>query len=57
MIGYSVYRIWSSLRQFPNLQRNERIMWLHVFVVSSYAVTFVGASVVVICAINIAKIT
>lgn len=47
VIGFSVLKIWTSLKMMPNLQRNERIMWMHLIVVFSYAFTFAVNSIII----------
>jgi hypothetical protein len=47
VIAYPVYKIWTTLRETPSLQRNEHIMLMHVVVVFTYAVSFVGNSIII----------
>lgn len=46
-IAFAIGRMWLSLAAFPQLQRNERIMWLHLTVIFSYAMSFVSNSILV----------
>ena len=46
-IAIAIYRIWKSLAAFPQLRRNERIMWLHLIVLFSYAMTLISNSILV----------
>ena len=46
-IAVAIGRMWKSLAAFPQLRRNERIMWLHFIVIFSYAVTFISNSILV----------
>ena len=52
VLGYAVRKIWVSLRLIPDLQRNQKIMWLHFTVVILYSFFFISAAVIVSMAIN-----
>ena len=46
-IAFAVLRMWLSLAALPQLQRNERIMWLHLTVIFTYALSFVSNAILV----------
>ena len=52
LLGFSVRKIWISLRLIPELQRNQKIMWLHSVVVFLYSFFFITAAVIVSMAIS-----
>jgi hypothetical protein len=47
LLGFSVLKIWQSLKLIPQLQRNQRIMWLHLTVIVLYSVFFVSMALIV----------
>lgn len=46
-IAIAIFRIWKSLAAFPQLRRNESIMWLHLIVIFFYAMTLISNSILV----------
>ena len=51
IICFAVWKIWSALKNLPSLRRDERVMWLHVIVVTSYAGTFLLNAIVCFTAV------
>ena len=48
MISFAIWKIWCALKNLPSLQRSERIMWLHMIAVISYAGCFILGAVMII---------
>ena len=51
IFGRSILKIWYSLKMIPQLQRNNRILWVHSLLVALYSFFYITAAVIVLLAI------